>query len=261
MTPLGIEKWRCTGQNKIDNEALRDHSLLLFNQDQRNVYNEIIACMSPNYVGPRCFFIDAVGGTGKTFVLNAILAAYRAAGILCLATASSGIAATLLKGGRTAHSQFGIPIPILPNSTCTIKPNSLAGKLLRESGIIVWDEVLMSSANNIKAVDRSIKDIMKRNEFFGNKIVVFSGDPRQTLPIIRRGNRAAIVASSLQKNPDIWSNTKKLKLTINMRVIKNGNTEEAREFAKFLINVGENNPLLERIINTNTIRIPNHSLQ
>ena len=260
MTPLGIEKWRCTGQNKIDNEALRDHSLLLFNQDQRNVYNEIIACMSPNYVGPRCFFIDAVGGTGKTFVLNAILAAYRAAGILCLATASSGIAATLLKGGRTAHSQFGIPIPILPNSTCTIKPNSLAGKLLRESGIIVWDEVLMSSANNIKAVDRSIKDIMKRNEFFGNKIVVFSGDPRQTLPIIRRGNRAAIVASSLQKNPDIWSNTKKLKLTINMRVIKNGNTEEAREFAKFLINVGENNPLLERIINTNTIRIPNHLL-
>ena len=166
-----------------------------------------------------------------SFVLNAVLAAYRAAGILCLATASSGIAATQLKGGRTAHSQFGIPIPIEPTSTCRITPNSASGKLLIAAGIIVWDEVLMSAANNIKAVDRLIKDIMKQNnKFFGNKIVVFCGDPRQTLPIIKRGNRAAIVSSSLQKNPDIWSKTKKLKLTINMRVIKNGNTQEARDF-------------------------------
>ena len=35
----------------------------------------------------------------------------------CIATASSGIAATLLNGGRTAHSTFGIPIPILNTST------------------------------------------------------------------------------------------------------------------------------------------------
>ena len=40
---------------------------------------------------------------------------------------------------------------------------------------------------------------------------------------------ARIVVSSLQKNPDIWNNTKKLKLTIKMRVIKNGNTGAARE--------------------------------
>ena len=120
--------------------------------------------MNIGYIGPRCFFLDAVGGTGKTFVLNAVLAAYRAAGVLCIATA----AATLLKGGRTAHSQFGIPIPILPNSVCTITPNSLAGMLIRQSSIIVWDEVLMSSVNNIKAVDRLIKDIMKNNSFLGN---------------------------------------------------------------------------------------------
>ena len=78
----------------------------------------------------------------------------------------------------------------------------------------------MSSVNNIKAVDRLIKDIMKNNSFFGNKIVVFCGDPRQTLPIVRRGNRAAIVACSLQKCSDIWNNAKKIKLNINMRVIK-----------------------------------------
>ena len=152
-----------TGQQKIENEALRDTSILLFNEDQRAAYNEIIAGINPAYVGPRCFFLDAVGGTGKTFVLNAVLAAYRAAGILCLATASSGIAATLLKGGCTAQSQFGIPIPIDPTSTCRITPNSASGKLLIAAGIIVWDEVLMSAADNIKAVDRLTKDIMKDN--------------------------------------------------------------------------------------------------
>ena len=63
----------------------------------------------------------------------------------------------LLKEKRTAHSQFGIPILIQPNSTCKIDPNSLAGSLLREAGIMVWDEVLMYSENDIKAADRLIK--------------------------------------------------------------------------------------------------------
>ena len=42
----------------------------------------------------------------------------------CIAAASSGIAATLLKGGRTAHSFFGIPIPVLNTSTCNVKLNT-----------------------------------------------------------------------------------------------------------------------------------------
>ena len=66
-TPLGMERKRCTGQQKIDNEVLRDNSLLLFNEDQLNAYNEVVACMNIGYIGPRCFFLDAVGGTGKTF--------------------------------------------------------------------------------------------------------------------------------------------------------------------------------------------------
>ena len=41
-TPLGMERKRCTGQQKIDNEILRDNSLLLFNEDQLNAYNEVV---------------------------------------------------------------------------------------------------------------------------------------------------------------------------------------------------------------------------
>jgi hypothetical protein len=44
------------------------------------------------------FFLDAPGGTGKTFVLNTLLAKWRSQQKVCVAVASSGIAAILLKG-------------------------------------------------------------------------------------------------------------------------------------------------------------------
>ena len=50
------------------------------------------------------FFLDAPGGTGKTFLISLILAEIRSNNGIALAVALSGIAATLLDGGRTAHS-------------------------------------------------------------------------------------------------------------------------------------------------------------
>ena len=58
------------------------------------------------------YFLDAPGNTGKTFVLNCLLAFVRHTNGVALAVASSGIAATLLKLGRTAHSRFKLPIPV-----------------------------------------------------------------------------------------------------------------------------------------------------
>ena len=43
--------------------------------------------------------LDAPGGTSKTFLINLILAKLQSEGKIALATASSGIAATLLSGG------------------------------------------------------------------------------------------------------------------------------------------------------------------
>ena len=45
-----------------------------------------------------------------------------------------------------------------------------------------------------------------------------------------------------------------------MRVIRNGNNPDAITFTKFSLDVRENNINLERIINTNTIRIPDNLL-
>ncbi|GBP43799.1 hypothetical protein EVAR_82229_1 [Eumeta japonica] len=66
----------------------------------KQVYETLMQAVDNNTGG--LFFLDAPGGTGKTFVISLILATIRSRCDIALALASSGIAATLLDGGRTA---------------------------------------------------------------------------------------------------------------------------------------------------------------
>ena len=54
----------------------------------------------------KLFFLNAPGGYGKTFPIETLLSTVTGMGKIPLAVASSGIAAELLEGGRTAHSRF-----------------------------------------------------------------------------------------------------------------------------------------------------------
>ena len=108
----------------------------------------------------------------------------------------------------------------------------------------------MTHTYNILAVSRMLKDLNNNDNFFGGKIVIFCSDPRQTLPVIPKASRSVVVNASLLKCPLIWDSAVKLNLSINMRVIRNGNNPQSIQFAKFLLNFGENNPTIERIHNT-----------
>jgi len=77
------------------------------------------------------FFIDGSGGTGKTFLYKALLAKVRSEGMIAIATATLGIAASLLPGGRTVHSRFKIPIKVGDNSVCNFTKQSGTAELLR----------------------------------------------------------------------------------------------------------------------------------
>ena len=92
------------------------------NIEQKRTYNIILERVYSNKSG--AFFIDGPGGTGKTFLYRALLAAVRTKGFIALATASSGVAASILLGGRTAHSRFKIPVDIDDNFTCNISKQS-----------------------------------------------------------------------------------------------------------------------------------------
>ncbi len=199
--------------------AMRDEHVPQFNPEQRVVYDNVMAVVN------RCaFFVDGLGGTGKTFVYSCLLITVRAQGRVAIVVASSGIAALLLDGGRTAHSRFKIPVQGLNStSTCYISRDSKLAKLLQAAALIVWDEAVMMHRHVFEAVNRSLQDIMAvinpTFKFlpFGGLVVVFGGDFRQILPVVPRGTRGDVVAASLNRS-SIWQHVRILKLHTNMRV-------------------------------------------
>lgn len=76
----------------------------LLDNEQSYVYDKILESIEKNT--GQTFFLDAPGGIGKTFVINILLAKVRKDHGIALIVASSCFAATLLEGGKTAHSVF-----------------------------------------------------------------------------------------------------------------------------------------------------------
>ncbi len=64
--------------------------------------------------------VGANGGTGKTFTLSHILNKVQAQGKVALATAASGITATLLPKGTIFHSRTKCPLILNDESTLTL---------------------------------------------------------------------------------------------------------------------------------------------
>jgi hypothetical protein len=106
------------------------------------------------------FFVDGPGGTGKTYLYKALLAKVRHMGLIAIATATSGIAASIMPGGRTAHSRFKIPIKLTDYSMCGFTKQSGTAELLKQAPLIIWDEVAMTKRQAVETLDRSLQDIM-----------------------------------------------------------------------------------------------------
>jgi hypothetical protein len=134
------------------------------NYEQKQAYGAIISAYRNKTGG--AFFVDGPGGTGKSFLFNTILANIRLDKKIALAVASSGVAALLLSGGRTAHSRFKIPLKINEDSMCNISVQSNLAQLIRETSLILWDESIMMSKYVFEALDRTVKDIFKTKIYF-----------------------------------------------------------------------------------------------
>ena len=124
------------------------------------------------------FFLNALTGTGQTFLINLLLAKMKMANKEHIAVATSGIAATILLNCKTAHSIFKIPIQLNEDSICSIKNNSKSGKLFRSCKIIVWDECTMTHKHELEAVDRMVRDIVNIDKPMGGQTLILSSDFR-----------------------------------------------------------------------------------
>ncbi|XP_015189716.1 PREDICTED: uncharacterized protein LOC107073545 [Polistes dominula] len=173
------------------------------NQQQRIAYNTLIEAVNSGSGG--IYVLDAPGGTGKTFLISLLLARIRSRNDVALALASSGIDATLLEGGRTAHSALKLPLnmQITETQICNIAKNSAMAKILRVCKLIAWDECTMAHKRTLKALDRTLKDLRDNQNIFGAAMILLSGDFRQTLPVIPRLTIADELNACL-KSPNLW---------------------------------------------------------
>ncbi|XP_049316519.1 ATP-dependent DNA helicase pif1-like [Bactrocera dorsalis] len=206
------------------------------NDQQNYVYQTILQAVSDNTGG--IYFLDAPGGTGKTFIITLILAAIRSQKKIALALASSGIAGTLLDGGRTAHSALKLPLnmQVSETPTCNISRNSAMGKVLKQAAIILWNECTMANKKSLDALDRTMKDLHGNQQLFGGALILLSGDFRQTLPIHPRSTPADEI-NACMKSSALWRFVKKLTLNVNMRVLLQDDSS-AHQFSEQLLDIG-----------------------
>lgn len=90
----------------------------------------------------------------------------------------------------------------------------------------------MTKRQTVEALDNSLWDKRDQPDLsFGEKTIVFVGDFRQVLPVVRRGSRARVVDAS-QRWSYLWDSISHLKLVSNMQ------TQSDPWFAEYLLRIG-----------------------
>ena len=217
--------------------AYVEYNVPMLTADQQEVYDCFCSMIDRNEGG--MLFLDAPGGTGKTFLINLILAKLWSEGKIALATASSGIAATLLTGGRTLHSTFKVPLDLhaMDIPICSIKKGTALCKVIQECKATVVDEAPMTNRLAFEALDRTLKDLTGNSQPMGGMCMLLCGDFRQILPVVQGGTIGNIVDSCLKKS-FLWEHVTVKHLHTNMRVHLCGD-EAAGQFADQLLAIGD----------------------
>ncbi len=151
-----------------------------------------------------------------------------------IASASSGIAATVLYDGRTSHNVYSIPFKIVDGlERCKVTKENC--EKIRNASVLIWDEAPMADKLIIDLVDTFLRELMSVDYPFGGKITIFGGDWRQVLPVKQRAPRAVIVESIMKKSR-LWPFIRTFHLNVNERAKQRGAV--TTEYAEFVLSVG-----------------------
>jgi len=132
-------------------------------------------------------FLTGPAGSGKTHVLNEYVNFLKEREVEVAVTASTGIAATHLKG-VTIHSFSGIGIKdtLTDRDIDELEQREYLWKRFEKTKVLVIDEISMLSSNTLDAVDQVAKLFKRSSEPFGGMQIILSGDFFQLPPIEKR---------------------------------------------------------------------------
>ena len=77
-------------------------------------------------------------------------------GLIVLSVASSGIAALLLRMGKTTHAMFNVPLDVNEISVCLISKQFELEEPIRETSLIIWDEAPMTYCYMFEDIKREL---------------------------------------------------------------------------------------------------------
>ena len=177
-------------------------------------------------------FISGVGGTGKSFLIEAIKCLVddiwhpKSREIMCAIVAPTGIAAINV-GGLTIRRLFQLPIEHEGKTAGYWALNKEAQKrikmTLKNLKIIIVDEVSMVSNLNLAYLHMRLEDI-GTDESFGSKNISFVGDLLQLPPVNGRpvfnkiSNKLVKSRLGAANAVNVWKETVEYdELTINER--------------------------------------------
>lgn len=141
-------------------------------------------------IKPLRMFVSGVGGTGKSFLIEAIKAfvdnLWPSQDLKCAITAPTGLAAFNV-GGVTIHRLFQLPIEHDGKEAGYWSLSKAAQKVmkatLRSLKMLIIDEVSMVSSLNLAFVHLRLEELFGGDEWFGGKNVLFVGDLLQLQPV------------------------------------------------------------------------------
>ena len=120
-------------------------------------------------------------GTGKSYVLNAVVAHCRKNGLVVAKLAPSGIAAHLIEG-VTIHRFFNLDIEL----NCNLEHGTAQTTTLRKTDVLVVDEFSMLDATLFRTMEGLCRRYAKKGSSrhpWGGRHVILLGDPAQ-LPAV-----------------------------------------------------------------------------
>jgi len=238
--------------DSMEQLQLFNHLNILYpnNYGQKNVQDVILNAIDNG--GKKFFFIDGPGGTGKTTVINKLVAAIRSKGKLVKICASTTLAATLYDDATTAHNLFNFPVvdecdkDMEEKQMCQFTEERI--ELLENIHAVVWDEFISNHREIFESVILQLKHVK-------NLIFICAGDFRQILPVVPGGTMEDTVNACISSSSH-WGDFETLKLHENMRLFSSEDRNYLNkqiDYAESILAIGEGkNHNSALILNENT---------
>jgi len=190
-------------------------------------------------------FLTGSAGTGKTFLLNKFIKYLKDEQIKAGITASTGIASTHI-GGTTIHSWSGIGIAKDiddPKIKKFLKRRSPKWKEIRDTKVLIIDEISMLDSERLSLIDRVCREIKDPFLPFGGIQLVVCGDFFQLPPI----NDGIEEKSQLAYNSPVWR-----KARFKVCYLEKQYRQDDKEFINILNDIRSNRATVKTLEKINT---------